>query len=281
VKATTINLLQKLLDNGSVTASSVSRSAWDEILPMLSSGALRKEKTGAGSRLSLADRKAVAGQLERVRPNWTDTGNAPPRASAVRKYRDSKRAISNNPEPIYLRSCRESCVWSNGINSLDVADLTRIADIAAIATKTDDQWHSDAPIGLIENKEVFFHCERLYRQVECGSFIYYGGNVPKRMNEWLAARERAPLILLYADYDPVGLNNYLRLKQKIGAAVEFVVPPNFEELMEKWGKHQLLEKNVKYLRYIEQSEDVFVKRMVNAMQKHGCGLEQEILLTCS
>lgn len=279
MKQTTARLLRQLLEHGTVRRSQVSRTAHDEIQPLINSGAIREERAGAGSCCRLIDPAAVAGVLEAARPQWNGAQTTAPRANAVRTRRDAKRTRSDSPEVLLLRSCRDTCVWSNGAVRTDVAALTRGAGVAAIAVRPDDHWQTTAPLGMIENKEVFWHCGALLRSRECGSFLYYAGNVPVRLTAWLASARRTPRILFYPDYDPVGLGNYLAVKDACGTDVELVIPEGFEALLEGWGKRELLADNTRLLDNLLDHGDETVRRLICLMQRHGCGLEQEILLT--
>ncbi len=281
MKETTIRILKRLLDEETVRASDISRTAQAEIQPLLSSGTIRQEHLGGGSRYYVVDRQAVAGVLEASRPAWEAPQGTPPRATAVRHRRDAKRGEPDTPTAVLLRSCRDSNLWSDGQNSLDVAALTRTAGVAAFAITPGDKWYSHDTLGMVENKEVFFNCHKLYRSTECGAFLYYGGNVATRLAEWLASRRRAQRILFYPDYDPVGLSNFVTLKQTVGSSVQLVVPEELEELLRRWGKQSLLSNNVAYLRNLTRCDDKTVQQVVDAMQRQGCGLEQEILLTLS
>ncbi|MCF7855244.1 MAG: hypothetical protein K9N51_10645 [Candidatus Pacebacteria bacterium] len=275
----TVRLLKRLLDAGAVPLSAVKKRSGNDIASLLHSGAVVEERAGGGGRLVMIHREAVEGMLRAARPDWESTGEVPPRAEAVRRFRNAKKATPDSPNFVLLRSCRDSCVWRNGHAEVDVTELTRRTGVAGIAVSPDDDWCTDAPLGMIENKEVFWHCDKLYRNSECGCFMYYAGNVMERVIAWFAKRPRAPRVLFFPDYDPVGLGNYLALKQACSGQVELVVPPDFEQLLKTWGKQDLLGKNTHRLTKILEHGDNEVRRLVELMQEYGCGLEQEILLT--
>ncbi len=274
----TAKLLRRLLDDGSVRLSAVSRSATTVINSLVETGALAQERVGGGCRVVVCDPQAVEGQLRAARPEWEGKNDVPPRAEAIRRLRNAKKATSDTPEFLLLRSCQPSCVWRNGNTEIDVAKLTRKTGIACLAVEPGDQWSTDAPLGMLENKEVFWHCDKLYRNTECGSFLYYSGNVPKRVLTWFADRPRTPHVFFYPDYDPVGLRNYLAMKAHCREPVEMILPPDFEELLKTCGKKELLTKNIGCLKSVLEQGDKMACQIVELMQKYGCGLEQEVLL---
>jgi hypothetical protein len=84
-------------------------------------------------------------------------------------------------------------------------------------------------------------------------------------------------IIHFGDYDPVGVDEYLRLKEK-HHRVSFHIPDNIEDLFKKYGNEEILQKNQAIYERLRESQDKQAKNIVDLMSRYNCGLEQEALL---
>ena len=80
------------------------------------------------------------------------------------------------------------------------------------------------------------------------------------------------------DYDPVGLDEYLRIKAACPGRTELYLPSNLEDLLSRYGKKELLGSSAVVLARLRKSQDQEVRRTVTLMDRYGVGLEQEALL---
>jgi hypothetical protein len=80
------------------------------------------------------------------------------------------------------------------------------------------------------------------------------------------------------DYDPVGLDEYLREKQVLGERVTLYLPPQLERLTRKYGRPELLADSMSVLERLRGSDDESIKKVIDIFNVTGCGLEQEVLL---
>lgn len=85
-------------------------------------------------------------------------------------------------------------------------------------------------------------------------------------------------IIHCGDYDPVGLDEYLRLQTACPERTELHLPSNLEILLSRYGKKELLAGNTAVLARLRKSRVLEVRRVVELMDRYGSGLEQEILL---
>lgn len=278
MKDATVTLLRRLLAAGGVPRSQASGNVQREMEPLLQSGAVAIEKSGSGSRFVAMDPAAVESIVRRYRPEDAPDSGLSPRAAAIRRSRDSKRAVSDTPHIVLLRAVEDDATFVSPGKILDVAELTRSYGVAALAVQTNDEWSTPQPLALVENQEVFFHFDRLPASRDCGCVLYYAGHVSTRLHEWLCARPRAPQLLFCPDYDPVGLVEYLRLRRRLADTVRLLVPDGFEELLRTYGKPALLADQRRYLAGLRADGEPKVQKLLDLMQKHGAGLEQEILL---
>ncbi|MCD6589074.1 MAG: hypothetical protein J7K88_11045 [Candidatus Fermentibacteraceae bacterium] len=87
------------------------------------------------------------------------------------------------------------------------------------------------------------------------------------------------IVTHYGDYDPVGLGEYLRIKNKRTDRTELYLPENLEELVAKYGSEELLAKSRKLMPELRGSSDKAVRRVVSILNSTGRALEQELLLS--
>ena len=83
--------------------------------------------------------------------------------------------------------------------------------------------------------------------------------------------------MIFADYDLVGIKNYLLAKDRLGESLSIYIPDNLPELLKRFGNPKKLEsKSDRTL--IELSGNPEAIRLYQALLDAGCGLDQESLL---
>jgi hypothetical protein len=85
-------------------------------------------------------------------------------------------------------------------------------------------------------------------------------------------------ILHCGDYDPVGLDEYLRIKTACPDRTKLYLPANLEVLLSRYGKKELLQSSASVLDRLRKTEDHEVRRIIKLLDQYGVGLEQEALL---
>jgi len=101
-----------------------------------------------------------------------------------------------------------------------------------------------------------------------------------RILNWLSSSAMAQARIIHCgDYDPVGLDEYLRLKTACPERAGLYLPADLDDLFSRYGKGEiLLGSNGAILARLRKIEDQEVRRIVELMDRHGVGLEQEVLL---
>jgi hypothetical protein len=126
---------------------------------------------------------------------------------------------------------------------------------------------------------MFSLFERLALEI---SLVIYGqGRASKRLVTWLMDQSQPEFSLLHLpDYDPVGLNEFERLRKSLGVRVQLHLPDNLEELFARHSKRQLLHKrnSQALLAKLRSSDCLDVQRVVRLIDVHNAGLEHEALL---
>jgi hypothetical protein len=159
---------------------------------------------------------------------------------------------------------------------LPVAHLTELAGVAALRLE-DRQWRYSGVLAIVENLEVFWNVEKLETGAQLA--LYAQGRLSGRILNWLSSPAMAQAQIIHCgDYDPVGLDEYLRLKIACPERSKLYLPSNLEDLFSQYGKRDLLGCNTAVLARLRKTEDKEVRRVVKLMDRYGVGLEQEALL---
>ncbi len=90
-------------------------------------------------------------------------------------------------------------------------------------------------------------------------------------------------MLHLTDYDPVGLSDYLRLREALAGHVDLFVPSNLEERFAVFGNRKLIAEKPRNRALLEQVIGSAwpceqSRRVFELIKETGSGLEQECLL---
>lgn len=277
-------ILSALLGDTAVPCSGVSGRTETQLRPLLDSGAVARVRRGRGMVYESRDVEAIRSVHEQRFPHGDGTpsgpdGSAPPRSEAVAMYRDAKRAHRSTAEPVLVRAVT-SVRASRGGHTVDLLTLTAQTGAACLLVDDGPGWHIEGVIAVVENLEVFLHFERL--GTDAALAIYAGGRLSRRVLDWLSSRVMAQCVFLHCgDYDPVGLDEYVRLREKLKDRVSLHVPRDLSFLLRRYGKRALLADSTAILHRLRSVDLPPVRAIVELMDATGCGLEQEALLLTS
>ncbi len=271
-------LLGTLLTEGSAPLSLFSASARAALRPQFAAGILQKERSGAGARVAVRNKavlKAFAAQLFPSGLNIAPDGDTP-RATAVGYYRDAKAAGITVAEPVLIRAFNNMVFERKG-ETLPASSLTGKYGVAAFLLNEPPYWGYSGTLAIVENLEPFLCFEKM--KLAADAAVYAGGKMSGRMLAWFASAEMSKCSFLHCgDYDPVGIDEYLRLKEVCGSRVKLHIPANIENLFKKYGKRELLTDSETILRRLRATKDPDALRIIEQMNACNAGLEQEILL---
>lgn len=267
-----------LVSQGSLAASRLTDRDCSRLQSLFETGVLTVERSGAGKKVMVKNREALGTFVQRFYPSGLlgISADLSPRSRAVAEFRDSKKARETGPLMVLMRGFG-SCEFRAGGDSLDIAHWTELAGVAAICLEG-RLWEFTGVLAVVENLEVFHHFEKLKTDAQLA--IYAQGRLSDRVLNWLStpAMERARIIHC-GDYDPVGLDEYLRVKVACPGRAKLYLPANLEELLSRYGKKDLLlGNNATILARLRKTEDQEVRQIVKLIDRYGVGLEQEILL---
>ncbi|MCU8561484.1 DUF2220 family protein [Vibrio vulnificus] len=246
---------------------------------------VRMTPSGRGIAYRIEDLAVVTVTLQQLSPHQDLPLSIPPRAANIASTRSSKQGrITHDVTHVFIKT-RGQPNWSDGDRPTE--QLQRASEefgVAALEIGGDKNHslYSKHPIWLVENQELFDRLNWLPTS-EPTSVIWYRGQLHNKLIDWLAAPQRSPFIYLFADYDGVGLNNYRRLKERLGERVTFWLMPNWRTLLTHYGQNKLwidtarefesFERNAG--QWLEQENEL--KALIQAMKRQGLALEQEVV----
>ena len=272
--------LSLLLKDGHIPAGSLGRQHVRRMSPLFEAGILEYQRIGGGRRVVSNNLQALSAFVEKLYPgglDGIDDTEALPRSKAVANFRDAKRALTSDVEPVLLRGFGNA-VLRSGNNELPAAHLTSIAGVTAMSLNDAPFWSFNGCAAIIENQEMFMHIERL--GLPCGIALYAGGRLSRRVLKWLGSSVMQNCRYIHCgDYDPVGLDEYLRLATECPDRVELYIPSNLEDHFIHHGKSDLIKNSSEILSRLRKNQDPAIKKVVDLIDRYGVGVEQEILLS--
>jgi hypothetical protein len=269
--------LTELLEDGSIVASLLSPSMRKRLGSLFEFKALIEEKAGGGKRVLVRDREAVERWVSTNYPSGLHgtEENLPARAEAVANFRDSKAGRKLTLLPLFMRGFGNAALKRRD-ETLPLASLTAAHELAGVLVDLADPWEFEGRLALVENLELFRHVEEVVPGIDAA--IWTAGRFDQRALNWIAGMTDCR-VLHVGDYDPVGLDEYLRLREALpsGRAALFV-PGDFESRLETYGKVDLLERSAAVLERVRRQAPIEVRAVLEVMDRHGKALEQEGLL---
>jgi hypothetical protein len=267
------NLLIKLLEQGYLPNSAISKSIYPKILQFRDAGFISWEKSGRGSRYVLSDPKSVKKLLDATGYHGSIEGLTS-KAKAVSRHGDA-HAGKDNSFVIQITVKGEDVIWRKNGYLVDIKTIAEKCGMASIVIRPGDKWETDSPIALVENIDLLVYAKEYFIQNSFqGNILYYAGWAGAKTVNWLKRQQQAPKII-FPDYDFVGLNNYLKLKQ-IFPGLKLYVPENLSEMIRRFGNKKKFVKQSQ--KYSLTQGDKDVQMVFSLIQRYGKCLDQESLL---
>lgn len=207
------------------------------------------------------------------------------RTQNILKSSNSKVGVSTlDKHYLVLKSASAQCIWRNTSSSavVDVAELCTQLGSASVCITKDDYWQFDGELWFVENQAVFDDLSWLPSSATNLCIVYYAGNLSDKVVKWLAARPRATRVVLFPDYDGVGLENFCRLYDALPNKPDLFIMPGSEELVANYGNAEVWQNS---LAKVEARRDhpalcatSAVASLVQTLFHRGKALEQEVIL---
>ncbi|WP_419206457.1 DUF7281 domain-containing protein [Photobacterium leiognathi] len=221
--------------------------------------------------------------LEQLAPNQNVSPSAPQRAINIASTRSSKRGRVGHDVTYVLAKVVANPLWQvSGVLTEHLNASTEKFGVFSLEVggERNRDLTTHHSIWLVENQALFDRLDWLPND-EPTTIIWYRGQLHNKLIEWLSVPERASMVYFFADYDGVGLNNFRRLKEKLGERAEFWMMPNWKALLNRYGQNQLwVDTAREFTSFLENSSNLLTKSshlqaLVLEMQTNGLALEQE------
>ena len=270
--------LHDLAESGSLPESQCGRAFLKLLVPLLDSRVVRWQRFGGGRRLIVQDPITLQDFSQQRFPDVVLPRGAESRVASVGRFRDTKAITNSEGEIISLRVWRNDALLKDG-KSFDAAALTAQHGVFSFLFTRNCPYVLSGSCALAENPAVFVAAERLNLGVD--AVIYGHGRISSRVLDWLVRTTNSKFSLLHLpDYDPSGLSEFQRLHARLGKRVALYLPSEIEARFVRFSNPDLLAKTNSQatLAQLRRSESTAVRRVVEMIDRHNAGLEQEALL---
>ena len=272
--------LLKLQGKSSLPASqftAAQRMALDQFARR--TGAVNCLRQGRGDVYSVCDQAVFDAHVTQLSPQVEPSiaEQLPLRAQHVAHARDSKaRRHQHGSYYPLLKAVGDTVSWREVKRGaeLPLSAATRDFGAASLSIQSDDAWHSEQALWLVENQALFDRTDWLPEGTQA-TLLYYGGQLDGRLLSWLGHRPRASQVILFADYDGVGLSNFTRLREALGDACDFWLMPQWESTLARYGSVQLWRDTLRHFTTAAAQLPAPVRELTEQMQHLGMALEQE------
>jgi len=272
--------LLKLHDKEALPVSqftTVQRSALDRFARQ--TGAVSCQRQGRGDVYRVIEPHLFNTHLEALSPQagMADSEHVPLRARNIALARDSK-ASSHQHNSYYptLKAVGDGVIWRNNQHGgeLQLSQLTRDFGAASLRIESTDAWYTEQPLWLVENQALFDHTDWM-PEGSVVTLMYYGGQLDGRLLDWLAMRPRASRVVMFPDYDGVGLANFSRLHAQLDDACECWLMPDWQYKLAHYGNPKLWRDTFRDFSSVVSRLPDYLSPLTEQMRQSGLALEQE------
>jgi hypothetical protein len=242
-------------------------------------GAVICQRQGRGDVYRVSDPRLFDIHLSALSPQvgMPTTDDLPLRAQHIAHARDSK--ARNHQHDCYyplLKAVGEQVVWRQGDHGSELllSQFTHHFGAASLRIETGDTWQSGQPLWLVEN-QALFDCTDWLPAGTQATLLYYGGQIDGRLLAWLGQRPRASRVVLFPDYDGVGLANFARLFALLGDTCECWLMPAWQSKLARYGSQRLWQDTSREFSSAVLRLPDYLSPLTEQMRQSGLALEQE------
>ena len=242
-------------------------------------GAVNCLRQGRGDVYSVCNQAVFDAHVTQLSPQVEPSiaEQLPLRAQHVAHARDSKaRRHQHGSYYPLLKAVGNSVTWREVEHGAELAlsAFTRDFGAATLCIQPNDAWHTEQALWLVENQALFDRTDWL-PEGTLATLLYYGGQLDGRLLTWLSQRQRASRVILFPDYDGVGLANFARLYEMLGDACECWLMPQWESKLARYGSNPLWRDTLRHFTTAVAQLPAPVRELTEQMQQLGMALEQE------
>lgn len=269
-------LLRRLMADGRIARSQLSGKSQRELGSLFDAGILAQARSGGGLAIEVRDPPTLAAFYRKRYPEGDRLLEGPPRALAVGMLRNAKRADRTDLEPVLIRAFTAAEAVRGGERINLLAETIR-SGCCCLTLEPGRFWTLSGIVAVVENLECFLHFERM--KVAADVALYAKGRLSRLALQWLGSPDLEACRFIHCgDYDPVGLDEFLRLKNAVRTRASLHIPSDLARLIREHGRPELLADSAAVLSRLRQSHDPDIRTVVQILDESGCGLEQEALL---
>lgn len=269
---------EALFNQGSLPRSACSRSFLKGLRPLFDSGVVVEERSGAGRRLAVRDAPAAQAFYAQRYPDAAVFEGAPNRIVGAARFRDTKALSFNEPLLVCVRAWNGNVLF-HGDQPVAAAAATAEHGIFAFLLGDQSPYSLRGACALVEGPAVLTCIERL--KLPIGLAVYGHGRASNRLLDWLTGMTARDFTVLHLpDYDPVGLSEFGRLRERLGKRVHLHLPSDLSARFERFSKRSLLDKpnSRAVLANLRRSPVSEIRQVLDLIERYNAGLEQEALL---
>ena len=269
-----------------LTASAFTSSQRKELEQFaLSTRQIEILKQGRSIVYRIINRQSVINYLRQLHPLDDDSlsANLPARSRNIGTDRNSKSGRSGH-ECCYLllKAWDSEVVWEDANSMMHVSEITGHFGAAVLQISIGHTWQCNRPLLLVENQALFDRHDWLPINFN-GCLAYYAGQLSDVLLQWFAEQKRTDEVILFPDYDGVGLSNLVRLSNSLhhDSILHFYWLPDWENKLIKFGNAKIwqetrvqFENAIQKLESMNALSDDLIK-LGNLSQRYGKALEQE------
>jgi hypothetical protein len=270
---------QVLLEEGGLACSTCSGSFVRALKPLLAADVVLEERRGSGRRFAVRDAAALRAYCQKQYPDAALPEDAGARVAAVAAFRDSKAFASDTADIVIMRGWADTVLWLDGL-PVPVTQATRDHGVFAFRLQPENGYQLRGGCALVENPAVLLAFERLNLQRTTPLVCYGGGRVSGRVLDWFARQTAAEFRLVHLpDYDPVGLNEFVRLRTALGECASLHLPDDLAARFARFGNAELLRRPASQalLPKLRSAKLLEVSAVIELIDRYNAGLEQEAL----
>ena len=247
-------------------------------------GALQQQRQGRGSVFRVLNRAVIEQHLSDFGSDTDPDAGLPQRAMNMARQRSTKAGQHKHTLTYMLAKGVNGARWAHqdGV-VMDLDQHTRHygAGVITLSEEGNDNWVTEGTLWLVENQALFDRLDWLPDQ-QPATIVWYRGQLQNSIIDWLATRPRAAGVIIFPDYDGVGLQNYLRLKQALQQQLRLWLMPGWQQKLQAFGSNQLWQNsNAEFaaaaweITKQQGFDEPGILALLQAMQTSGLALEQE------
>lgn len=276
-----VDILTRIYSEKEVAFSSIAQSLRKELeIWAERKGCISIQKAGKGKAFKVVDEKTLEWEIARLAPK-KDLDDLPARVQNLAKNSNTKAGQTTLDFSYFLCKAVGDGVSVNGV---DVSFITKSLGCFALPIKDDsDGFECNGSLILVENQQLLDDLRWIPSDFN-GIILYYAGNLSARLRAWLTKSSFASVIL-FPDYDAVGINNYANLVESSPNARWYWMNDWEKKLIEhgsselrKKGNQDALFENL-WNRFKENGyPDENLEKLMVEIRRQGKMLEQEAIL---